>query len=198
MWGGIHCKHAPLQHEVSTWSPETHLRACFSFYRKYARTWQRRSITERNLRFVMLGKIPSSVCGWEGGGGGFPALLKADDPLPHPVFWEITSFFWSQAVEAPQKTWGKYFRFLPASVFWDVPVLFLAPPSHTFILRVMIQKLWKSLKGIYFCLLGKLSAHVAYRFDASKHLRSRLRAQWLLLQIFIDRSSPQLWAEESN
>lgn len=136
---------------------------------------------------------------WDGRGDlGVPGTLKRWRPPTSPRFLRNHPLFLVPDRRSPAKTWGKYFKFLPASVFWDVPVLFLAPPSHAFIVRVMIQKLWKSLKGIYFCLLGKLGAHVAYRFDASKHLRSRLRAQWLLLQIFIDRSSLQLWAEESN
>lgn len=115
--GGVSTLNPPLQHEVSTWSPETHLRACFSFYRKYARTWQRRSITERNLRFVMLGKIPSSVCGWSGvSGGGGPGGSRHSKKMTTPYlspFSEKSPPFFGPRQEKPPKNVRKILQ-IPA------------------------------------------------------------------------------------
>lgn len=82
-------------------------------------------------------------CVWVEWDMGVPGTLKRWRPPTSPRFRRNHLLFLVPERRTPAEKWGKYFKFLPGSVFGDVPVLFLAPPSHTFILRVMIQKLWK-------------------------------------------------------
>lgn len=112
------------------------------------------STSVRNLRFVVHGKQVRGS-GW-GGTGGFPALLKGDDPILHPIFWEIT--FFGRERRSPQNVrevlqilaWSMVGSSGCSSIFF----LFYTPVIHT--RTMMIQKLEKSLKRYLLVIIGKM------------------------------------------
>lgn len=142
------------------------------------------STSLRNLRFVVHGK---QVCGsGVGGYRGFPALLKGDDPILHPIFWEIT--FFGRERRSPQNVreilqilaWSMVGSSGCSSIFFlfysNPPTPFTHTRIHT--RTMMIQKLEKSLKRYLLVIIGEMyctcGKHVEWEFTHLKQYASEM------------------------